>query len=325
MSSRTANLLLLLAGAIWGLGFIAQRTAMEDLDPIYFIACRFLLGALAIAPFAFREWIRRKPKLPSQSLYRFVLLGAVFFLGMALQQWGLQFTTVTNAGFLTTTYVILVPIIALACFRIVPPWFIWPTSICTILGVYLLGQGSINAFATGDLFILAGAAVWAVHVILVSRFAQQYSAPLTMSCVQFFTCSCIAFCAQAIFGEQSVSDVQLLIPALPEIIYTGVFSGGLAFTLQAIGQRYTRPSIAAILMSSESLFAAVLGATLLGERLHSVGYAGCILIVLSIVLVEWLQGREQESELPRNTPSTKNTNLGESAISDTANEQATSA
>lgn len=292
MSSRTANLLLLLAGAIWGLGFIAQRTAMDDLDPFYFIACRFLLGALAIAPFAIREWSRKAKQLTPRSLTRFSLLGGVFFLGMALQQWGLQTTTVTNAGFLTTTYVILVPAISLVCFRIRPPWFIWPAATTTLVGVYLLSRGSIQQFSQGDLFVIAGAAVWAVHVILVSRFAIEFKAPMCMSTIQFFTCSCLAFGAQAVLGSQSIGDFRLLYPAIPEIVYTGVFSGGIAFTLQAIGQRFTRPSIAAILMSSESLFAAILGAIFLGERLHLIGYVGCSLIAISIVIVECLQNEK---------------------------------
>lgn len=263
---------------------------MDDLDPLFFIACRFLLGGLAIAPFALMEWSRKKQNcLTTKSLSRFVLLGSIFFLGMALQQWGIQFTTVTNAGFLTTTYVILVPAISLICFRVSPPWFIWPAASATLLGVYLLSRGSIQQFSQGDLFIIAGAGVWAIHVILISRFAQEFKAPLCMSSIQFLACSCIAFCAQAGLGEQSITNLGLLRPAIPEIVYTGIFSGGIAFSLQAVGQRYTRPSIAAILMSSESLFAAVLGAILLKERLHFIGYVGCSLIVVSIVLVECLQ------------------------------------
>ncbi|QDV23667.1 DMT family transporter [Aureliella helgolandensis] len=319
MTRATANFLLLLAGAIWGLGFIAQRTVMSDMGPLLFIALRFLLAGCVLLPWARRELKeaggRRAKEVVLQdgeqgassalggaitgaAWRQFVVLGFVFFLGLSFQQIGLQWTTVTNAGFLTALYVVLVPLILLVLLRQPQPWRIWPAAGLCTLGVYCLSFGAFSAWTLGDYLILVGAVAWAVHVILVGRFGQQSTLPVAMTCVQFFVCSLLGFLGHAVaagmgYEEWFISSAGLL-RGLPEIVYTGVFSGALAFTLQSIGLRYTSASVGAILMASESLFAALLGALLLGERLQPVGYLGCGMIMAAIVLVEL---RTKESKL----------------------------
>lgn len=299
MKTSTANALLLLAGAIWGMGFIAQQTAMRDMGPMLFVACRFLLAAAVVAPFALRELARRDKHADLRAAFKsFILLGCVFFLGMALQQIGLLGTTVTNAGFLTTLYVVLVPLIMLTVFREQPPVFVWPAMVVSVIGIYCLNGGRIDQIVWGDWYILAGAVVWAVHVILVSRFAKQSALPIVMTCTTFAVSGLLGLLAHVFATLFDIAGQEfrwsMILAALPEILYAGIFSGGVAFTLQAIGQRYTRPSIAAILMSSESLFAAVFGAFFLGERLGALGYVGCALILAAIVAVEALQSRRDE-------------------------------
>lgn len=294
MSRTYANLLLLLAGAIWGMGFVAQQTAMDDIGPMLFIALRFLLAGFAVAPFAFAEMKRKNITSMSGEIMRFkgsfFLVGLAFFLGMAFQQVGLIGTSVTNAGFLTALYVIMVPIIMVSILHISQPFIIWPASMLALVGIYLLSGGDLASLNSGDMLIIICALFWAGHVILTGRVGQKTDLPVTMATLQFFVTSILAFISFAIassfgFGETIPTSAQIY-GALPEILYAGLFAGGLGFTLQAVGQRYTSESAAAVLISTESLFAAMFGAFFLGERLQELGYLGCGLIFIAILMVE---------------------------------------
>lgn len=294
MSKSLANLLLLTAGAIWGMGFIAQQTAMDDIGPLLFIALRFLLAGFAVLPFALAELKREGGKsyarAVSENQKGFMWVGLAFFAGMAFQQVGLKETSVTNAGFLTALYVVMVPIIMVGVLRVRQPMIIWPAALLSILGIYLLSGGDLSALNSGDLLIIICAGFWALHVIFTGRVGQTSGLPVTMATTQFFITSALAFIAFGFFvptglGE-AIPTTEQLMGALPEIFYAGTIAGGLGFTLQAIGQRYTSESAAAILISTESLFAALFGALFLGERLLSIGYVGCGLIFAAILLVE---------------------------------------
>lgn len=294
MKTGTANLLLLLAGAIWGFGFLAQKNAMDDIGPMLFVGLRFLLAAVAVLPLCLRE-LKAAPagrKFTTAWLLRFMGLGLIFFAGMALQQTGLQTTSITNAGFLTTLYVVLVPFLSWVMLKERPPKLIWPLAFLSVTGVYLLSSGDFSALKLGDFLVLIGACVWAFHVIFVGRLSAASDLPYTMATVQFFTCGVLGCAAQVLCStllpDQSWPTGTDIWNAVPEILYAGLFSGAIAFTLQAVAQRYTSASIAAILMSSESLFAAVLGAVFLNERLNASGYTGCAIIFATIVTTEIL-------------------------------------
>ncbi len=297
MKPSLANCILLLAGAIWGLGFIAQQTAMDDVDPMLFIGLRFTLAGFAVLPLALRE-LGRTPRNGTRSeLTHYAGLGTVFFAGMALQQIGLMGTTVTNAGFLTTLYVVIVPLLSLLVLRQSQSATIWISAVTSLAGVYLLSQGGIGDFAWGDRWILACALVWAIHVLLTGVIARRSCRPIGMACTQFFVCGMLGIAGFVIswfFASHTHAISWLALQsAAPEIIYAGIFSGGLAFTLQVIGQKYTSASVAAILMASESLFAALLGAWLLDERLRPEGYLGCFLIFAAILAVQARQPAER--------------------------------
>lgn len=300
MSRTTANLLLLLAGAIWGMGFVAQQTAMEDIGPMLFIALRFLLAGIAVLPFALAE-LKRNDGVSylvavQANKKGFFLVGLAFFLGMAFQQVGLIETSVTNAGFLTALYVILVPLIMISVFRTQQPLIIWPAALLALAGIYLLSGGDLAALNSGDFLIIICALFWAIHVILTGRVGQATGLPITMATTQFFITSILGFAAFGLsagagLGEAIPTSEQLM-AALPEVLYAGTIAGGLGFTLQAVGQRYTSESAAAVLISTESLFAALFGAFFLGERLLGIGYIGCGMIFAAILLVE-LMPRKQ--------------------------------
>lgn len=301
MSRTTANLLLLCAGAIWGMGFVAQQTAMDDIGPMLFIALRFLLAGIAVTPFAMAEMKRKNISSMSGEVIRFkgsfFMVGLAFFLGMAFQQVGLIGTSVTNAGFLTALYVIMVPIIMVSLLRVAQPFIIWPASILALIGIYLISGGDIASLNQGDMLIIVCALFWACHVILTGRVGQKTDLPVTMATLQFFITSALAFAGFVVaslfnLGESLPSMAQLM-NAAPEILYAGLFAGGLGFTLQAVGQRYTSESAAAVLISTESLFAAMFGAIFLGERLQQLGYVGCALIFAAILMVELMPRKSQ--------------------------------
>lgn len=301
MSRTVANLLLLMAGAIWGMGFVAQQTAMEDIGPLLFIALRFLLAGIVVLPFALAE-LKRADGLSyltavAQHKRGFLLVGLAFFLGMAFQQVGLIGTSVTNAGFLTALYVIMVPIIMVSVLRVRQPFIIWPAAALSVFGIYLLSGGDLGSLNTGDLLIILCALFWACHVVLTGRVGQASGLPVTMATTQFFVTSLLAFIGYMIFAPLGLGEIvpttEQFLGALPEIIYAGTIAGGLGFTLQAVGQRYTSESAAAVLISTESLFAALFGALFLAERLNAIGYLGCGLIFAAILLVELMPRREQ--------------------------------
>ena len=306
MSRTTANLLLLLAGAVWGMGFVAQQSAMEDMPPMLFIALRFLVGTIAVSPLAIWQLRRSKSRPTIRQLQRFAILGAVFFIAMALQQVGLLTTTITNAGFLTALYVVLVPLILAVVYRQNQPLGIWIASIVSLIGVYLLGEGDIASVTVGDWLVVLCAVFWAIHVILVGKFAGDTEHPVTMAATQFGVCSILGLVGHLIgsFATGDDRDVQpvawidILFAALPEILYAGAFAGALAFTLQIIAQQHTSPSAAAILMGTESLFAALFAAIFMNERLPAIGYLGCALIFTSVLVVELLPRQENDTGAP---------------------------
>jgi drug/metabolite transporter (DMT)-like permease len=283
MSRPVANLVLLLAGAIWGMGFIAQSTAMDSIGPLAFIGLRFLVAAVFIAPFALYEARRAAVPVRKEDLHGFNLIGLALFAGMALQQYGLTITSVTNAGFLTGLYVVIVPILSFLILRIAPHPVVWPAVALSFIGIWLLAGGNVVSLNSGDLLTIACAFAWSIQVLLVGRYSAGSGRPIALSFVQFAVCAALGLAAAVAVEEIVVSDI---VAALPEILFAGVFASGVAFTLQVVGQRYTTAPQAAIFLSTEALFAAIFGAILLGERIPPLGYLGGILIFAAILLVE---------------------------------------
>lgn len=292
MPRHLANLLLLLAGAIWGMGFVAQSTAMDNIGPFIFIGLRFLVAALMLAPFAWREARAAAHPVSSLNLGGFALIGLTLFIAMALQQFGLTITTVTNSGFLTGLYVVFVPFLSLLVLGQKPHPVIWPAVLMTFTGIWMLAGGSLGDLNAGDLLTIGCAVFWATQVILVGRFVGPSGRPLTLSFVQFALASALGLG----FGlaTEPFEPPQIVL-ALPEILFAGIAATGLAFTFQVIGQRYTTAPQAAIFLSTESLFAALFGAILLGERIPPIGYAGGGLIFMAILLAELGPARKAQA------------------------------
>lgn len=283
MTRIRANLLLLAAGAIWGMGFVAQSTAMETVGPWIFIGLRFAIATLAMLPLVFLEARKAQAPLTKSDWWSFGLTGLFFFAGMAAQQFGLLTTSVTNAGFLTGLYVVFTPVFAIVLFRQWPHPVIWPAAALALAGIFLLSGGQLEKLQLGDWLTILCAAFWAMQVTLTGRFAGRSGRPVTLAVSQFALSAALGL-AFAVMTEEFFLPGILL--AAPEILYAGVVSGGIAFTIQAVAQRYTTSAQAAIFLSSEAVFAALFGLILLGEVLPSIGYLGCALMLAAMLAVE---------------------------------------
>lgn len=294
MSRASANLLLLLAGAVWGMGFVAQATAMESIGPFLFVALRFVVATAVVAPFAWRESRRAAVSgdtaLDGSMLVRFMLIGLALFGGMATQQVGLLTTSVTNSGFLTGLYVVVTPLLAVALFGARPQPAVWPAAALATAGIWLLSGGDFGALVVGDLLTVVSAVFWALQVVLIGRFVGASGRPLALSLVQF---ACVAAIAGLVALLREPFALAAVREAAPSILYAGLFASGLAFTLQVIGQRYTTAPQAAIFLASEAPFAALFGALFRDERVGALGLGGCALILAAMLLVE-LKGRGAE-------------------------------
>lgn len=288
MSRLHANSLLLLAALIWGSAFVGQSLGMAGVGPLTFTGVRFVLGALVVSPLAWLEWqrLRAAGQLPGRSEWLWVLLlGSLLCVGVVMQQIGLLTTSVTNAGFLTALYVPLVPLLAWVVQRQRPHWSVWPAAAGCLAGTWLLTGASLESLAVGDWWVLASALPWAVHVLLVGQVANKIRGAYLLACGQF------AICALASGGlglATETVDIDGLRTAAGAIAYTGILSVGVGFTLQVIGQRHAHPADAAIILSSETVFAALFGAALMGDRLSLTGLAGCALILACILSVQLL-------------------------------------
>ncbi len=279
-----ADLLLLACAAVWGLAFVFQKTAMSHIGPFTFIAARSIVAALALMPLAVIEGRRGGPLLvPREAAGVIVSAGVLFFLGAAFQQSGIVTASVTNTGFLTGLYVVLVPLLAWLWQSRAPRAAVWAAVGLSFAGTWLLGGGTLGGFGAGDVLVMISAVFWAAHVIAVGASARL-NRPVAFTAAQF-----VVVAVLAVIGACAAETVSLeaLQRAAPEIAYVGLMSSALTFTLLAVALRYTGPSEAAVLVSMETVFAALAGAVLLGERLSPIGWAGAAMIVSATLVVQW--------------------------------------
>jgi drug/metabolite transporter (DMT)-like permease len=290
MSRPVAVSLLILTTMLWGFAFVAQKSAMDSMDPLTFSGVRYAVAVVAILPFVVWEYRRRTQPVTRQEWRLIVLLGLFFFVGVYLQQVGLTTTTVTNAGFLTSLYVLFVPLIAIVAVRHLPHPIVWACMPMAVFGVFLLNGGHLDRFNLGDLLVLGCAVCWAVQLLLLGHLAKVTGLPVTVSVCCFAITAVLSTIGAFAFEVPTLSG---LAAGWVEIAYSAILSTAVAFTLQAIAQQYVPPSNSAIILSAESLFAALGGAVVLGERLPLIGYFGAALIFAAIVLVETIPALSQ--------------------------------
>lgn len=282
MTRLQADLLLLLAAIIWGVAFVFQKTAMDHIGPLLFIASRAAVAALALAPLAIIEWRRADPaKLPG--LGKTALAGgAFFFIAGWLQQFGIITATVTNTGFLTSLYVIFTPFIVWVVTRKPPARVVGVAVVLATVGAWALGGGTAGGFSIGDGFVAVSALFWAIHLVVTGN-SSRHGVPIVFTCLQFAVVAVVAFAGALIFEP---IEASALLAAWDSILYVGVLSSALTFTLLAVAMKRTPASEAAILVSMETVFAALAGALLLGERLAPIGWAGAAALFLATLLVQ---------------------------------------
>jgi len=294
-----ADGLLLLTALIWGFAFVAQRSGMRDMGPFAFNGVRFALGTLVLLPFLLLG--RRKARTasagkhpglsPRAKLAWAALAGLVLFAGASLQQVGLVTTTASNAGFITSLYVILVPLIGV-CLGRSSGLRIWLGAVLAVTGLFILSVGAGFTMAPGDLLQLVGAFFWAGHILLINRLVARMEA-LEIAVGQFATCSLLSL-AVALLREPA-PFAGLGAAALP-ILYGGLLSIGVAYTLQIVAQKTAHPAHASIILSMEALFAGVGGVLFLREPLTLRLVVGGLLMLAGMILSQLEPGAIQAGE-----------------------------
>ena len=282
------NALLLMTAMIWGMAFVAQRQGMDSIEPITFCAARMALSTMAVALVALAMGRHdRRPEAEQTSRRRASLVGGVcsgMFLALAtvMQQVGLVTTTAGKAGFITAMYMLLVPVVNFLLFRRKNTWLVWLAVLVGVAGMYLLCVNEGFSLTRGDAMVCLCALLFTGQILCIDHFAPLAD-PIRMSAVQFATATVI--CGVAAFTLEKPGWDKVVSAGIP-ILYCGLLSGAVGYTLQIVGQRFTDPTVASLLMSLESVFAAIGGALVLGERMLPRELAGCAVMFAAIVLVQ---------------------------------------
>ena len=283
-----SSLLLLLTAFIWGIAFVAQSVGMDHVGPWTFVFFRFLLSALVLSPVSVIVGRKlRKEKAGSGAPFKEYLKGGLvcgLFLGTASisQQAGLLYTTAGKAGFITALYVVLVPVIGLVIGR-KPPRQVWICVVLGLAGLYLISIKAGFSIAPGDALVMLCALVFSCQILSVDHFSSKLDNVVLLANIQFSVAAVIGCAGMLIFEHPVLEDI--LACALP-IIYAGVFSGAVGYTLQMIAQKNADPAVASLLMSLESVFSALAGWVILGQVLSLRELAGCALVMAAVVLAQ---------------------------------------
>ena len=287
-----SSICLLAAALIWGTTFVAQSIATGLLAPYTYNACRFLLGFLVLLPVAVITGrkdplsVNYRSKDHDTHSYRLLLTGGFLcglclFLAGSFQQTGIQYTTAGKSGFITALYIVLVPIIGLLLKRRCSP-LIAPAVVLAVIGFYLLCIREGFSINRGDAITLGCSFMFALHILCVDHYSPIVN-PIQLSCLQFLFAGLISLIPAFLLEEPAWSDI--LACWLP-IVYAGILSSGIAYTLQIIGQRGLHPAVAALLMSLESVISVLSGWLVLGDVLTAKEVFGCVLVFSSVILAQ---------------------------------------
>jgi drug/metabolite transporter (DMT)-like permease len=284
MTRLRADLVLLVTALIWGTAFVAQKSGNDGIGVFAFIGARYSVTCLALLPFA---WYEAKKQTAPLTRRDYLIAGGISLcvcVGAVLQQIGLTTTTATNGGFLTAIYAVFVPLIAWLVTQQRPRLIVIAACALCVVGAWLLTyKGQAQHWAVGDSLILLASIAWAASIVLVPIFLERAPRPLFLSLAQSALCALVGIVASLWHRPVTPHD---LIQAAPAILYAGLLSGGLAYTLQIIAQKHTPAAEAALILSLESVFAALAGAWLLHEQLTVPATIGCALILLGVLAVE---------------------------------------
>lgn len=281
-----SNALLMLTAAIWGFAFVAQRVGMQYIGAFTFNGVRFALGSISLIPllvyFRRKKAEEQKEEIASASaLIPGIIAGSVLFFGASLQQVGLAYTTAGKAAFITGLYIVLVPLLGVFLKQRISI-NTWMGVALAVPGLYFLSVNEDFTIAFGDFLEIIGAFFWAFHILIIDYYTKKVDA-LELSFVQFAVCSVLSIAVALIFEDITIFGLsRTIIP----ILYGGILSVGVAYTLQAVAQKHAKPTHAAIIFSMEAVFAAIGGALILRENLGGRGYLGCSLMFLGMILTQ---------------------------------------
>jgi len=294
MKNKTlGNMLLLLTAIIWGFAFVAQRTGMEYIGPFTFNGIRFIVAGVALIPVIaifskndkHTQTVEGKKTLLKGGIYS----GVALFLASSLQQIGLVYTTAGKGGFITSLYVVIVPIIGLFLREKIKK-SMWISVMLATVGLYLLSVGPNFTINFGDFLVLLCAIGFAFHIIIINQFSNKVDS-VKMSCIQFFVAGILSI---PIFLVTEDINIQNIISSWMPILYAGVLSGGVAYTLQIVGQKYTDPVSASLLLSLESVFSVIGGILLLQEFISTKELIGCAIMFIAIVISQFVSESKDE-------------------------------
>ncbi len=298
-----ASALLMLTSIIWGLAFVFQRVGMDSIEPITFNAARMTIGAIFVSVVSYLNDLRTKKaeisaensEADRKTTLKYTLIGGslcgIFLTAASItQQIGLVYTTAGKAGFITAMYMLLVPIFNLIIFKKSGSAKIWISVIIGMLGMYLLCMKESFSLTLGDALVFLCAILFSGHILTCDNFAPK-SDPIKMSAIQFIVTSVISWIIAFITEEPTVE--KIVSAAIP-ILYCGILSGGVGYTLQIVGQKYTDPSSASLIMSLESVFAVIAGVLFLHEKMTLQEVLGCIIMFGAIILIQLPSKKEKQ-------------------------------
>ena len=279
--------ILALTAFIWGTAFVAQSVGMDYLGPFTFNGVRNFIGGCSLIPCI---WIlgklESKNAVEQKGTKKDLIIGGIscglcLFAASSLQQIGLQYTTTGKAGFITAFYIVLVPVFGIFL-RKKTGWKVWLAVLISVVGLYFLCITEKLTIGTGDILIFLCAVVFALHIMVIDYFSPKVDG-VKMSCIQFFVCGAVSLIPMCLFETSTVRDI---IESLGPLLYAGVLSSGVAYTLQIIGQKNVNPAIASLILSLESCFAVLAGWIVLGQKLSVRESIGCILMFTAIILAQ---------------------------------------
>lgn len=281
-----ANFMLIFAAAIWGSCYVFQKSAVSDIGPFLFMASRSFLGAITMLPIIF-VLEKKEPTIYTTQEYRTLFLIAAFcgiinVSGSVLVQWGLRYTTASKAGFLNSIYIIFVPVLGRFLFQKKATISMWAGIFLAVIGLYNLCLSEKLTFNPGDLIILSSTLFFALHIQLLSKFVHMVNG-IHLSCLEFFCAAIFCLICSFFFEDPALSQITL---CWPSIAFAGVLGIGVCYALQVTAQKHTDPTVAALLMSLESVFGALGGILILGERFTFQELIGVLFIIAAIVIAQ---------------------------------------
>lgn len=292
-ATTRANMMMLLTALIWGFAFVAQRISIDFIGPFLFNAIRFALGSLSLIPLiAYRRKRLTDPAqhLPLKSyIVPGLTAGSILFLGASFQQVGIVYTDAGKAGFITGLYVVLVPVIGILWGH-KTTWAVWIGVVLAVTGLYLLSvTGKLTDIVMGDVLVLIGAFFWANHVLVIAKLSPKMD-PVTLSAAQFAVVSAYSYAA-SFFNHESYSAISMA-GAIWPLLYGGFMSVGIAYTLQVVAQKTAHPAYVSIILSLETVFAAIGGWLILDEQFTPRTLTGCAVMLTGIIAAQIPEIRE---------------------------------